>query len=323
MHRPHPSSADPRGVVLVIGAAFGFAGMALWAKEAYADGWAPQALVAVRFVLVALAFWGIVLARGGRRALPPRRAALAAFVLGLTAYAIENHCYFAAVDRIDAGLMALIMSVYPAIVVAGAVLLGRERPDSRRVVALAFAIGGAVLVLAGGVGPGAQIDGIGVLLALGSATAYAAYLLAGDRLVGQLDPFVLAALASSGAAVSLVGGALLGGGIDLPAGAGAYGDLLGLVAVSSVLPLGALWLGVHRLGAPTASIVGSVEPAITVTLAALLLGEHLRDLQLVGGALVVGAVVVLNARRAAPAEASGEGGVGELPDEALPVAGAA
>lgn len=301
MHRTTDHPADARGVGLVLASALGFAGMALWAKQAYADGWAPEALVAVRFILVALAFWGVALARGARLAAAPRRVVAAALVLGLSAYALENHLYFAAVERIDAGLMALIMSVYPALVVAGAVALGRERPDTRRVLALAFALGGAVLVLAGGMAGGAAFDMVGVLLALGSASAYATYLLAGDKLVCALDPFLLAALATTGAAVSLTTSALATGDLALPAGGAAYGDLLGLVAVSSVLPLGALWLGIRRIGAPTASIVGAVEPAITVTLAALLLGEHLRDLQLLGGALVVGAIVVLNARRPARA----------------------
>jgi drug/metabolite transporter (DMT)-like permease len=77
------------------------------------------------------------------------------------------------------------------------------------------------------------------------------------------------------------------------------------VLVSSAVPMGALWCGVQRVGAANASIIASVEPAITVTLAALLLGEHLRDVQLLGGGLVVGAVVLLNARRAGAAERSG------------------
>jgi drug/metabolite transporter (DMT)-like permease len=281
-------------VLRVLLATAGFAAMALWAKQAYADGWAPEDLVAARFVLVALAFWTIVAARcaseslTGRVVLPPRRIALGAFALGLTAYALENHLYFAAVQRIDAGVLALIMSVYPALVV----LMSRERLDPRRLIALTLALGGAVLVLAGGVG-GAGFDTLGALLGLGSATAYATYLVMGGRLVRTLDPFVLAALVTSGAAVSLT---IAAGGITMPAGDAAAFDLAGLVVFSSVLPLAWLWLGIAQIGAPTASIVASIEPVITVTLAALLLGEHLADMQLLGGAFVVGAVVVLNAR---------------------------
>jgi drug/metabolite transporter (DMT)-like permease len=277
----------------VLLATTGFAAMALWAKRAYLDGWAPQDLVAARFVLVALAFWAIVVARSatesltGRVVLPPRRVALAAFALGMTAYALENHLYFAAVERIDTGLLALIMSVYPALVV----LLSRERLDARRAIALALALGGAALVLAGAAG--GSFDTVGMVLGLGSATAYATYLVAGGKLVRTLDPFVLAALVTTGAAVSLT---VASGGITVPAGDAAAFDLVGLVLISSVLPLAWLWLGIAKIGAPTASIVASVEPAITVTLGALLLGEHLADLQLAGGALVVGAVVVLNAR---------------------------
>ncbi len=281
-------------VLRVLLATTGFAAMALWAKLAYADGWAPKDLVAARFVLAALAFWGIVLARSatqsltGHVVLPSRRVALGAFTLGLTAYALENHFYFAAVERIDAGLLALIMSVYPALVI----LLSRERLDARRASALALSLGGAGLVLSGGAGGG--IDTVGVVLGLGSATAYATYLVLGGRLVRALDPFVLAALVTTGAAVSLT---VASGGITVPAGDAAAFDLLGLVLISSVLPLAWLWVGIAEIGAPTASIVASVEPAITVTLGAMLLGEHLADLQLAGGALVVGAVVVLNARR--------------------------
>jgi drug/metabolite transporter (DMT)-like permease len=277
----------------VLLATTGFAAMALWAKRAYADGWAPQDLVAARFLLAALAFWGIVVARAasesltGRVVLPPRGVAVGAFALGATAYALENHLYFAAVERIDVGLLALIMSVYPAIVV----LLSRERLDWRRATALALALGGAVLVLAGAAG--GNLDTIGMLLGLGSATAYATYLVAGGKLVRTLDPFVLAALVTTGAAVSLIAAS---GGIAVPSGDGAMFDLIGLVVISSVLPLAWLWLGIAQIGAPTASIVASIEPAITVTLGALLLGEQLADLQLAGGALVVGSVVVLNAR---------------------------
>ncbi len=260
--------------------------MALWAKRAYADGWLPQDLVAARFILAAVAFWVIV--GVSRAALPSRRVALAAFALGLTAYALENHLYFVAVERIDVGLLALIMSIYPALVV----LLSRERLDPRRFIALALALGGAALVLVGGVG-GAGFETVGALLALGSALAYATYLVLGGRLVREANPFVLAALVTSGAAVSLTA---TSGGIAVPAGDAALIDLAGLVVVSSVLPLAWLWQGIAQIGAPTASIVASVEPVITVTLGALLLGEHLQDLQLVGGALVVSAVVVLNAR---------------------------
>lgn len=288
-------TTSARGVALILISALGFAAMPLWIKDAYAHGFGPQALVALRFGVVAIVFWAIVVARGGLRRRPPRGAVISAFLLGLTCYALENHLYFAAVDHLDAGIVALVLSIYPALVVGGAIALGRERAQPARMAALALALLGAVLVLSGGAA--GALNATGVLLALGSALAYATYLLIGDRLVGALDPFLLLALATSGAAVALTTTALGTGQLVLPAQAAAWQDFAGLVAFSSVLPLAALWCGVRLIGASTAAIVASIEPAATVTLAAVLLGEQLADLQLAGGALVVGAVVLLNARR--------------------------
>ncbi len=55
--------------------------------------------------------------------------------------------------------------------------------------------------------------------------------------------------------------------------------------------------GLSRVGPTSASILATVEPVVTVVLAFLVFGETLGPAQLVGGALVLSAVVVLNARR--------------------------
>jgi drug/metabolite transporter (DMT)-like permease len=55
-------------------------------------------------------------------------------------------------------------------------------------------------------------------------------------------------------------------------------------------------LGMARVGASTASIVSTVEPVVTVALAVALFGEALGPLQVLGGVLVLAAVVALQAR---------------------------
>jgi drug/metabolite transporter (DMT)-like permease len=76
--------------------------------------------------------------------------------LGACGYALQAGCYFAALARIDASLLSLLLYTFPAIVAAAAVALGRERIAARRVTALALASAGLVLVLAGA-GPGRSI----------------------------------------------------------------------------------------------------------------------------------------------------------------------
>jgi drug/metabolite transporter (DMT)-like permease len=51
--------------------------------------------------------------------------------------------------------------------------------------------------------------------------------------------------------------------------------------------------GLARVGATRAAIISTLEPATTVVLATLLLGEDLGPLRLVGGAMILaGAVIV-------------------------------
>jgi len=82
-------------------------------------------------------------------------------------------------------------------------------------------------------------------------------------------------------------------------------DIAGIVIVSTVLPVITFLLGLERVGAATASIVSCFEPVVTVSLAMLLYGERLGPAQLAGGALVLSAVILLQAKvrgDGAPAE---------------------
>src|SRR5919197_1133445 len=168
-------------------------------------------MLAARFVLAAAVFWALLLGAGAAgeiRALPRRDVAIA-LGLGACGYAIQAGSYFAALTRIEASLVALLLYTFPTIVAVAAVALGRERLDRRRVAALALASGGLVLVLAGA-GAGA-LDPLGAALALAAAVVYSAYILVSERVAGRLRPPVLSALVCSGAAVSLTtGSALLG-----------------------------------------------------------------------------------------------------------------
>jgi len=71
---------------------------------------------------------------------------------------------------------------------------------------------------------------------------------------------------------------------------------VGLAIVATVVPRAAFYAGIARVGPSTASILLTVEPALTVLLAAIVLHERLGPLQFLGGALVLAAVLILQAR---------------------------
>lgn len=289
------------GTLLCLGSGAAFGAMAVFGKLAYGGGATVATLLAVRFVLAAALFWALVLAAGATRELRALggRDIGVGLALGGCGYALQAGCYFAALERIDASLLSLLIYTFPALVAVAAVALGRERIDARRGAALALSSGGLVLVLAGA-GAGA-LDPLGVALGLCAAFAYGTYVLVGEGIARRVRPRLLSALVCTGAALTLTAGSALLG--ELRPGeltAAGWGWLACLAVVSTVASIGLFFAGLRRVGPTTASILATIEPLVTVLLAFLIFAETLGPIQLGGGALVLAAVLVLRARRPQP-----------------------
>jgi drug/metabolite transporter (DMT)-like permease len=84
-----------------------------------------------------------------------------------------------------------------------------------------------------------------------------------------------------------------------PAGAGGWAALTAIAVCSTVIAILTFFAGLQRLGAGRASMLSTLEPVVTVLLAAMLLGETLSVAQLGGGALILAGVLWLSARGAA------------------------
>jgi len=66
------------------------------------------------------------------------------------------------------------------------------------------------------------------------------------------------------------------------------------IAAAVMLALASM-AGLPRVGAARAALVSTVEPVITVLLAVVILGERLSAVQVVGGVLVLLAVILVQA----------------------------
>jgi drug/metabolite transporter (DMT)-like permease len=284
------------GLFLCLASAASFGAMAVFGKLAYEQGATLGTLLSLRFVLAAVLFWALVAATGRLRALRalPRRDVVAGLALGAVGYSAQAGAFFAALQRLDASLLSLLLYTFPAMVTVAAIALGRERASARAATALVLASGGLVLVLAGAAS--GALDPLGVVLAIGAAVIYTTYILTSDGVAGRADAVVLSALVCTGAATTLTIAAIVLG--DLRPGAlsvAGFGWLTGIALVSTVAAVSLFFAGLRRVGPTTASIVSTAEPVTTVVLAYLVFGESLTGVQLVGGALVLSAVVVLSA----------------------------
>jgi drug/metabolite transporter (DMT)-like permease len=278
------------GPLLCLLSAAGFGAMAIFGKLAYDEGIEVGDLLLVRFALASAVLLAVATATGALRGLP-RRAVLAGLGMGAIGYATQSGLFFGALDRMDASLLALILYVYPALVLIGAVALGRERASVRRVVALVVALAGTALVLAGAAS--GSVDALAAAMGFGAALAYTVYILTGDRVGAGVPPVALAALVCAGATGTFAVASLLRGGPQLGFAAEGWLWLGAIALVSTVGAILCFFAGLARVGPSAASILSTLEPVVTVALAAAAFGESLGAVQLVGGALVLSAVVVM------------------------------
>ena len=285
------------GLAACLVSATGFGALPVLGKAAYDAGLGPLSLLWGRFGLAALAFWLLVIFVV-RPARPPARYVVTGLCMGAFGYALEAGLFFGALERIDASLVELLLYAYPAIVTAAALAAGREAPSQRLLSALGLATVGVVLVFAGSLASG--VDPVGLALGLGAAVVYSAYILTGDHVVPAMHPVLLAALVATGATASFTVAGLINGGLPHPRTTDGWTSVAVIAAVATVVPMAALFAGIARVGASTASILSTFEPVVTVVLAGLVLGERLSLVEAAGAACVIAAVRLLASFRPGP-----------------------
>ena len=288
------------GSAFVLASAVAFGSMAIFGKLAYDAGVGVLTLLFLRFAIAAPVLWALALGRGNRR-LADRRTLLATLGLGAIGYALQAGLFFTALERMDASLLSLIIYTFPALVTAAAVALGRETASRRRVGALLVSSSGLVLVLLGA-GAG-TFDWLGAAMAIGAALTYTAYILVCDRVSGSLEPLPMAALVTTGAAITFGIAGLASGSLSAAFDGAGWIWLVALALVSTVSAIALFFAGLKRVGPSMAAILSTLEPPTTVALAFVAFGETLTGLQLVGATLVLSAVVVLHVRPARVATA--------------------
>jgi drug/metabolite transporter (DMT)-like permease len=312
--RPTTDAADRApllGFLAVLTAAALFGTLGPTSRIAYERGLEPLSFVTWRGGIAALALivvvaWG---ASRGRAVVRPlgldRRARLSLAVAATTATTL-NVAMFAAFNRIPIGLALLGFYTYPAMTAAVAVALRREPLDRPRAVALVLATVGMVLVLTGQLEGGQlAVDPLGILLALSAAVSQTVFVtISRDAYrsvpADQAMAFILTASAAVAGVVALLAG--VRSELLLPLSRPDLLPILLFTGVAAAAVPSLLFLnGIRLIGGTRASILMLLEPLVGVALAALLLAEGLQPIQLVGGAAILAAAVVL---QRAPREAA-------------------
>ncbi|MBM3124687.1 MAG: EamA/RhaT family transporter, partial [Chloroflexi bacterium] len=69
--------------------------------------------------------------------------------------------------------------------------------------------------------------------------------------------------------------------------------MIGMILLSTIFPVVAFLAGLERIGPTSAALLSTLEPVVTVLLAAWLFGERLEPIVLVGGSLILASVLLL------------------------------
>ena len=263
-----------------------FAGVVILGSKVQQGG-PPFVTLAIRFGGQSVLLLGLALAmrRPGLPA-PGERVPLA--LAGMLGYGTEAALYFSALNHGSAAAITLLFYTYPVWVMLVTIALDRRAPSKPLFAALALAIAGSAIVVLGG--GRAQVQPLGIVLALATSLAYTAYLVGTDRHVRRTDPVTAAGWLGAGAATSNVVFALVAGSFAVPAGA-TPGRLIAIVLVSAGA-FASMLAGLQRVGAVRNAIIGVMEPLTVAVLAAIFLGQPVTAIVVTGGVLIlVGAAI--------------------------------
>ncbi len=285
---------DP-GVLWLLASAAGFGAMAIFAKLAYAAGLALPTLLAGRFTIAAVIMWALVVGRRLPLRVPARRLA-GLLVMGGVGYVGQAFAYFTALQTIPAATTSLLLYTYPALVTLLAALVLKQRVSAVGLVALLLAGAGCLLVLGGpaALPGGTTLDPTGIAWGLAAAGIYSVYIIAGTRITAGIHPLVAATYIISAAATVYMAAGVLGGTLQPDVPLAGWAAMGAIALICTVLAIAAFFAGLARLGPARASILSTGEPVFTLALAALVLGETIQPIQLIGGALILAAGLVVS-----------------------------
>ncbi len=273
------------GILLIAVSAASFGTLAIFGRYVYGDGMDIFTALFIRFGVSAV-FMTVVLIL--RREPFPRGRILAQLIgMGAVGYVGQSYLYLTSIQYASAGLIALLLYLYPMFVFILSAIFLREKVTAVKVVSLVLALSGAALT----VDPdGGQLMGVALIIA--AALVYSVYIVVGANVMKHVSAF------QSSAVIFMSAGAVYGmltfaNGVHLPQSSVGWLAMLGMIVFSTIIAITTFLAGLEIVGPTNAAMLSTLEPVVTVLLAAWLFGERLSPLTLLGGGLILAAVIAL------------------------------
>ena len=286
------------GPLLIILAGCFWGSMGIFVRRLSTFGFSPIQIVSLRITVAALVFSLLLLIKdssGFRIALRDLPLFLG---LGFGSILFFTICYFSAITIMPLSTAAILLYTSPIWIMLMSVLFFREKLNRIKLIALALAFAGCVLV-SGISGEGLTLTGL--LLGLGSGIGYGLYSILGTIALRKYSPYTVTTYTFLFAAA---GSWLVCQPADMISKISAADNLMGLLLfcvltglVTAVIPFLAYTLGLRTVEASRAGILATIEPLVATLVGIVVFSEPLTLLSGLGIVLILTAVVLLNRKQ--------------------------
>lgn len=278
----------------IIAAACMWGCIGLFLKLTSAAGLTSMQGVALRSLAGAI-FYGLFLLFTDRTALfiAPRDW-YCFFGTGVCSLLFFNWCYFSAITLSSMSVAAVLLYTSPVFVTLMSALFFRERITPIKLLALAAAFTGCVLVT--GLLPLGQtpISPKTILFGLGAGFGYALYSIFGKFVLKKYPPTTVTFYSMLACAVAALPISGIRTNLAALAGWQAIVGVLGLGLLCCALPYHLYTTGLKDAEPGKAAILATAEPFVAAGLGILLFREAVTPFKLLGMAMILGAVMLLN-----------------------------
>lgn len=272
--------------------------MGIFVRKLSTYGFSSLQIACLRILFGAVLF--LVITGGYRRELLKIRLRDVGLFLGmgLLSLLLFTVCYFTTINLASLSVAAILLYTSPIWVMLMSAICFREKITRRKLLCAAMAFGGCVLV--SGIGSASSLSPMVIVTGLMSAVGYGLYSIFGTFALRKYQPLTVTTYAflfgAVGAAVLCKPNEIVTVISSAPNPAGLVLLLMLTAFVTAVLPYLLYTVGLNHMRASAAAIMASIEPVVATAAGALVFGEALTLPAFAGIALVLGAIVVLNAR---------------------------
>ena len=273
--------------------------MGFFARSLYAAGFGPLEVAQTR-ITTGLILVGLYILLFNRSQFKVKLKDIWCFLgTGIVSLLLFSICYFSALNYTSLAVAAILLYTAPFFVMLMSLVLFKEKMNSKKVLALLLAFSGCVLV--SGVGGDEDVSWIGILLGLGSGFFYALYSIFGRYAINRgygawTMTFYTFLFCSIGCAFlsdwQVIGSVMAADSANIL-------WVLGLGFVTAFLPYVLYSTGLEHMESSKASILASVEPVVSALFGVFVFHETMSLWGVIGIALVLGAIVVLNVKKKA------------------------